>query len=83
MNTLAAAHEYARLRWSCRRGMKELDEHLLAYLTQVYQYANQQEQQQFVKLLAQSDIILYQWLILQQTPENLDFQVLLSKINLN
>ena len=43
--------ELSRLRWRCRRGMKELDEVLLHYLDEVYPGASEQQQAAFCRLL--------------------------------
>lgn len=48
--------DIARLRWLCRRGMKELDEVMIAYLENQYSGARQQEQQAFKTLLTMSDL---------------------------
>lgn len=49
----------AKLRWQCRRGMKELDELMLYYLENHYQQAPAEEQQQFVDLLSLEDPYLF------------------------
>ncbi len=41
----------AKLKWRCRRGTKELDYLLEAYLEQHYQDANKKEQNLFIELL--------------------------------
>lgn len=43
--------DFARLRWRCRRGMKELDQLMLRYLHLYYQTASLPEQQAFQTLL--------------------------------
>jgi antitoxin CptB len=45
----------AKLRWRCRRGTKELDYLLTAYLDQYYQQASEPEQACFVELLTLQD----------------------------
>jgi antitoxin CptB len=45
----------SRLRWRCRRGMRELDMLLLAYVDQYYQKADANEQQAFRQLLTTPD----------------------------
>ena len=51
--------ELSRLRWLCRRGMKELDVVLGRYLEQYYESADSEQQRQFESLLALSDPELY------------------------
>ena len=47
-----------RLRWQCRRGVKELDAVLCAYLENDYATATVDEQGLFVELLALEDDLL-------------------------
>jgi antitoxin CptB len=47
--------EMARLRWRCRRGMKELDLLLLDYVERCYRNVNLDRQQAFRRLLSMPD----------------------------
>lgn len=58
--------EANRLRWKCRRGMKELDIVLLHYLERHYPDADGDKQRAFERLLDMQDPELY-LLILQKT----------------
>lgn len=49
----------ARLRWRCRRGMRELDEALGAYLAHCYDDATEGERADFEALLEWQDPELY------------------------
>ena len=55
-----------KLKWHCRRGMKELDVLLTQYLEQNYDKASKIEQQAFENLLKLSDNELYALLILKK-----------------
>ncbi len=44
--------EINRLRWRCRRGVKELDDVLLRYLVECYPGASEAEKREFEGLLA-------------------------------
>ena len=55
--------EISRLRWLCRRGMKELDVILTRYLDQGYLSATEAEQAQFRALLEMPDPDLYNLLL--------------------
>jgi antitoxin CptB len=55
-----------KLKWHCRRGMKELDVLLIQYLEQNYDKASKKEQQAFENLLKLSDYDLYALLILKK-----------------
>ena len=51
--------ELSRLRWLCRRGMKELDVVVTTYLDVYYEQASSEEQRQFRNLLDMADPDLY------------------------
>jgi len=53
----------ARLRWRCRRGMKELDMLLERYLDQRFAIAPADEQTLFLQLLDCEDPDLWSWVI--------------------
>ena len=59
--------ELARLRWLCRRGMKELDVVLSRYLEQRYASASNADQAQFRALLELPDPDLYNLLLGRDT----------------
>ena len=48
-----------RLRWLCRRGMKELDELLLRFIERDFDAAPESEQRAFAALLEHQDPELY------------------------
>ena len=58
-----------KLRWRCRRGMKELDLLTLGYLEQHYPTASVEEQQAFADLLEAQDPLLMSYMVGRQTPE--------------
>jgi antitoxin CptB len=55
--------EIRRLRWLCRRGMKELDIVLGWYLDDCYGAASDAERRAFEALLAQEDPVIWHWLM--------------------
>jgi antitoxin CptB len=57
------ARELARLRWACRRGMKELDLLLLRYLDQEFSGASARHRAAFVHLLELPDPELFGYLL--------------------
>ncbi len=61
--------EESRLRWQCRRGMRELDELLLAYLEERYPVADDDEKAAFTAVLALADPELNGYLLQRQTPQ--------------
>jgi antitoxin CptB len=72
--------ETSRIHWACRRGMLELDQLLEAFFLQAYAGLSQQEQQDFVDLLASADQDLFRWLLGDIEPEHVPFQHLCEKI---
>jgi antitoxin CptB len=57
-----------RLRWRCRRGMKELDLLLTRYLDQRYALASAEEQEAFQVLLETQDPVIYAYCLGQERP---------------
>lgn len=57
-----------KLRWRCRRGMKELDLLTLGYLEQHYPTASAEEQQAFADLLEAQDPLLMSYMVGRETP---------------
>ena len=57
-----------RLRWQCRRGMRELDLLLLRFVEQGYDRLDDAGQRCFERLLCQQDQLLLAWLMGQQQP---------------
>jgi len=57
-----------KLRWRCRRGMKELDLLTLGYLEQYYPNASIAEQQAFAGLLELQDPQLMGYMLGRSTP---------------
>jgi antitoxin CptB len=53
----------ARLRWHCRRGMKELDVLLERYLAGRYDGAPETERVAFVALMSEEDPQIWSWIM--------------------
>ena len=64
--------EMSRLRWLCRRGMKELDVVLVRYLENTYESATTLEQDQFRELLQMPDPDLYNLLLGREVTDDPD-----------
>ena len=62
--------EESRLRWQCRRGMRELDELLLRYLEARYPIADDDEKAAFQAVLELPDPELNGYLLQRQTPSS-------------
>ncbi len=63
MGAMDEAHERARLHWQCRRGMRELDLLLQAYLDHAYDGAADAERAAFRRLLDYPDQLLLEYLL--------------------
>ena len=55
--------EEAKLRWRCRRGMRELDQLLERYLDQRWTAASESERGAFLRLLDCEDDRLWRWVL--------------------
>ena len=60
----------SRLRWNCRRGMRELDQLLTWYLDSRYAQSSNVEKAAFSTLLDQQDPDLWNWLSGRSEPDN-------------
>ena len=60
---MITSSEISRLRWRCRRGMRELDVLLQRYLDQRYASAAEEEQQAFEALLELPDPQLFDLIV--------------------
>ena len=58
----------AKLRWQCRRGMRELDVLLCRYLDNEYPSASQAEKVAFEELLTLPDPVLAGYLLRRERP---------------
>ncbi len=75
-----ALAELSKLRWVCRRGMRELDVVLREYLDNYYLNSNQREQQTFKQLLELEDPILFSILMNYSEPENSEQKAIIVKL---
>ncbi len=70
----------ARLRWRCRRGMRELDQLLGQWLDVRFAQADASAQRAFAELLEQPDPQLWNWLSGREAPPRSDWQRILDEI---
>lgn len=64
------AEEKARLTWTCRRGMLELDLILNKFLQRGLDLLSEQQLKEFSCLLTQTDPELFAWLMGHEEPQN-------------
>ena len=62
--------DFSRLRWQCRRGMRELDALLVGWLERRYQTASDTEKSAFQELLTVSDPELVGYLLKKEAPRS-------------
>ncbi|OUD14278.1 succinate dehydrogenase assembly factor 2 [Thioflexithrix psekupsensis] len=72
----------SRLRWHCRRGMRELDLLLTRYLNEHYPEASAEEQLAFQELLELPDPELFSYVIGKETIPNHYWVQILNKARL-
>jgi len=72
--------QVSRLRWRCRRGMRELDQLLGWYLQQRYAHADDATKAAFSTLIEQPDPELWDWLSGRATPEAPDWRAIIDEI---
>jgi antitoxin CptB len=65
-----SSSDMSRLRWRCRRGMRELDVLLQRYLEQRYACAPKEEQQAFEALLELPDPELFAYVVKRDQPSD-------------
>jgi len=72
--------QLSRLRWFCRRGMKELDVMLSRYLDEQWPQAPESERAAFDRLLECQDPELWDWLSGRSLPGEKDLADVVSRI---
>ncbi|WP_174754957.1 succinate dehydrogenase assembly factor 2 [Arenimonas daejeonensis] len=72
--------ELRRLRWRCRRGMRELDQLMLRYLDGRWPAADDAERGVFLRLLDTEDDKLWRWFMGRETPQEADLDALVHRI---
>jgi antitoxin CptB len=60
--------QIGKLRWRCRRGMKELDLLTLGYLEKCYPTASAEERRAFADLLELQDPLLMSYMVGREVP---------------
>jgi antitoxin CptB len=72
--------EISRLRWRCRRGMRELDQLLTRWLDREYPGADPALRAAFAKLLACEDDSLWRWCMGMETPDDKELDDIVGRI---
>ena len=74
------ATEVRRLRWRCRRGMRELDDLLVRWLERERPTASDAERGDFLRLLDCEDDRLWRWFLGHETPPDARLDALVQRI---
>jgi antitoxin CptB len=84
VNTIATSGdaELRRLRWRCRRGMRELDQLLSRWLDQCWAAASEAERGVFLRLLDCEDDKLWHWFLGHETPPDAAIDSLVQRIRI-
>lgn len=72
--------ELKRLRWRCRRGMRELDQLLGRYLDREWRLASEDERGVFLQLLETEDDKLWHWFMGYETSNDVEIAQLVQRI---
>jgi antitoxin CptB len=72
--------EVRRLRWRCRRGMRELDQLLEGWLDTAWAQATDTERRDFPRLLDCEDDRLWRWLMGAERAEDPGLDALVQRI---
>ena len=76
----ADERELRRLRWRCRRGMRELDQLFERYLERAWRQASEAERGVFLRLLEVEDDKLWHWFMGHDTPTDAELAELVTRI---
>jgi antitoxin CptB len=76
----AASAELGKLRWRCRRGMKELDLLLLRYVEEQYGEAPNAHQEAFRALLDAPDPVIYAYCLGGERPTSPLLSIVIQRI---
>lgn len=80
---MLTAHEKARLKWNCRRGMLELDLILHRFLEKGLDLLNNKQAGQFTELLTHNDPELFAWLMGHEVPPTNELVEIVAFIRIN
>jgi antitoxin CptB len=80
MSDAATSAEFQRLRWGCRRGMRELDQLFSRYLDRVWLAASADDRASFERLLGCEDDRLWRWFLGYEISDDPELHALVERI---
>ncbi len=69
-----------RLRWHCRRGIKEVEVLLIPFFEAKYCSLSKSDQRRFELLLEQHDVDLFEWFTHRSSPSDSDLQRIVAMV---
>jgi antitoxin CptB len=69
-----------KLKWRCRRGMRELDVMLERYLDCHDNFEEKNSMEAFERFLESSDMDIYEWVTKRSKPSNLEFATIVDRV---
>ena len=78
--TASDATELRRIRWRCRRGMRELDQLFERWLDQAWAAASESERGVFLRLLDCEDDRLWHWFMGHEAASDAELDALVQRI---
>ena len=72
--------ELRKLRWRCRRGMRELDQLLERWLDTRWRQSPTAEREAFLRLLDSEDDKLWRWFLGHEVAEDVEVAALVERI---
>ena len=72
--------ELRKLRWRCRRGMRELDQLLERWLDQAWRQSPTREREVFLRLLDTEDDTLWRWFLGHEVSSDVEIASLVERI---
>jgi antitoxin CptB len=72
--------ELRKLRWRCRRGMRELDQLLERWLERAWRQSPTAQRKVFLRLLDSEDDRLWRWFLGHEAPADVEIATLLDQI---
>ncbi len=70
----------SKVRWQCRRGMRELDVLLLSFFDTGYDTLSKRERNLFISLLSYPDNDLLEWLMARSEPKDSELNHVITQI---
>lgn len=77
---MAGDSDLPRLRWRCRRGMRELDQLLTRWLDREWAASSESERGVFLRLLDCEDDRLWRWFLGHETPPDAELDAFVQRL---